>query len=260
MFDFFKKHHRAALRAEPMPEAWRAILTKNIPYLGLLPAADMTELEARVRVFIAEKQFEGCGDLELTDEMRVTIAGQACLLVLHRDDDIYPDLESILVYPHAYRVPAKHRDGAVVVEGDEVRLGESWERGTLVLAWDHVNAATHHVIPGHNVVLHEFAHQLDGVDCAMDGAPALGSRARYLAWARVLGDEYKELSERVVAGRATDIDPYAVTNPSEFFAVVTEAFFERPERLRKLHPAMYAELADFYRQDPAAVVERRPTA
>jgi Mlc titration factor MtfA (ptsG expression regulator) len=258
VFDFFKNHHRAALRAEPMPEAWRAILTKNIPYLRLLPPADVTELEARVRVFLAEKQFEGCGGLELTDEMKVTIAGQACLLVLHRDDDIYPDLESILVYPHAYRVPAKHRDGAVVVEEDEVRLGESWERGTLVLAWDHVNAATHHVIPGHNVVLHEFAHQLDGEDGGMDGAPDLGSRARYTAWARVLGDEYKELAGRVVAGRATDIDPYAATNPSEFFAVVTEVFFESPERLRKRHPAMYAELADFYRQDPAALVEGRP--
>jgi Mlc titration factor MtfA (ptsG expression regulator) len=256
VFDFFKKHHRAAIRAEPMPDAWRAILTKNIPYLALLPEGDLTELEARVRVFLAEKQFEGCGGLELTDEMKVTIAGQACLLVLHRDDDIYPDLESILVYPHAYRVSAKHREGAVVVEGDEVRLGESWERGTLVLAWDHVNAATHHVTPGHNVVLHEFAHQLDGEDGGMDGAPDLGSRARYTAWARVLGDEYKELTARLASGQATDIDPYAATNPSEFFAVVTEAFFEKPERLRKRHPAMYAELAAFYGQDPAAVVAR----
>jgi Mlc titration factor MtfA (ptsG expression regulator) len=255
VFGLFKKRHRTALRAEPMPQAWQAIIAKNVPFAALLPAEDARELEALVRIFIAEKRFEGCGGLTITDEMKVTIAAQACLLLLHRESDIYPDLESILVYPHAYRAQGQRRDGALVVEADDVRLGESWVRGTLILAWDHVRAATHHVAIGQNVVLHEFAHQLDGEEGAVDGAPDLGSRARYVSWARVLGDEYTELSERIHAGRESDIDPYGATSPPEFFAVVTEMFFERPCEMRKRHPALYAELAAFYRQDPAVLIE-----
>ena len=106
---------------------------------------------------------------------------------------------------------------------------------------------------GHNVVLHEFAHQLDQEDGSMDGAPDLGSRARYTAWARVLGDEYKELTERVLSGKPSDIDDYGATNPPEFFAVVTEMFFEKPRQLRARHPDLYGVLAEFYHQDPASL-------
>jgi Mlc titration factor MtfA (ptsG expression regulator) len=255
MFGLFKTRRRAALREEPMPAAWHATLMKNVPYASLLGTDDLHTLEALVRVFIAEKHFEGCGGITITDEMKVTIAAQACLLLLHRESDVYPDLESILVYPHAYRAQSQRRDGAVVVEADDARLGESWVRGVLVLAWDHVRSATHHIAAGQNVVLHEFAHQLDAEEGAMDGAPDLGSHARYVSWARVLGDEYKELSEQIHAGGASDIDPYGATNPPEFFAVVTEMFFERPRQMRKQHPQLYAELLAFYRQDPATLVE-----
>lgn len=241
-----------------MPEAWRTILNANVPYARLLTAADRDLLEGLVRVFLAEKHFEGCGGLMITDEMRVTIAAQACLLLLHRDGDIYPGLDSILVYPHAYRVRSARRDGAVVVEADDVRLGESWVHGALVLAWDHVSSATHHVSPGQNVVLHEFAHQLDAEGGSMDGAPDLGSRARYASWAHVLGEEFKELSARIHAGRDGDIDPYGATSPPEFFAVITEMFFERPHDLRERHPELYAELAAFYRQDTAASSGQEP--
>jgi Mlc titration factor MtfA (ptsG expression regulator) len=253
MFDLFKKKRRAALRAEPMPDTWRAIITANVPYANLLDAHDRDELEALVRLFLAEKQFEGCGGLTLTDEIRVTIAAQACLLLLHRDTDIYPDLQSIVVYPHAYRAHTERREGAVTIERDEARLGESWIRGAVILAWDHVNAATHHMAPGHNVVFHEFAHQLDAEDGGMDGAPDLGSRMRYQVWARVLGEEYETLSTRVHNGRDSDIDAYAATSPAEFFAVITEMFFERPRVLRKRHPNLYAQLFEFYRQDPATM-------
>lgn len=252
MFSPFKSHHRKTLRAQPMPPEWAATLTANLPYTKFLLADERSKLEALVRIFIAEKNFEGCDGLIVTDEMRVTIAAQACLLILHRDADIiYPGLDSILIYPHAYRAVNTQRDGAVVVESDDVRLGESWVRGSLILAWDHVRAATHHVSAGHNVVLHEFAHQLDAEEGAMDGAPTLDSRERYVAWARVLSDEFKELSAKLVSGRVSDIDKYGATNPSEFFAVVTELFFERPLPLKKRHPDLYAELAAFYGQDPA---------
>ena len=252
MFDFFKKRRRAALREQPLTESERAVLARNVPYLARLSAADREELDGLVRIFLTEKSFEGCGGLELTEEIRVTIAAQASILLLHRDTDIYPNVDSILVYPSAYRVPTKRNDGAVVIEGEEARIGESWTRGIVVLAWDHVKADAARPGDGQNVVLHEFAHQLDSEDGAMDGAPDLGTRARYTAWAHVLGDEYAELSARLHAGRASDIDAYGATNAPEFFAVITEMFFEKSRAMKARHPDLYAELAAFYQQDPAA--------
>lgn len=256
MFGFFKRRRRAAVQAQPFPEEHRKILERNVAHVALLDPEERAELEGLVAAFLSEKRFEGAGGLELDDEIRVTIAAEACLLLLHREHDLYPDLVSIVVYPSAYRAPQPRREGPVVIEGGEGRLGESWTRGTLVLAWDHVRAQARHLGTA-NVVLHEFAHQLDGEDGAMDGAPDLGSRASYATWARVLGEEFEALSSRLHAGRPSDIDPYGATSPPEFFAVVTEMFFERPLVLRARHPELYAELAGFYRQDPAARLERR---
>lgn len=254
MFDLFKKRRRAALRGEPFGASEREILDKNIPYLARLTAEDRAELEGLVRIFLAEKSFEGCGGLELTEEIKLTIAGQACVLLLHRDTDIYPNVDSILVYPTAYRVPTEQHDGAVVIEGDQTRLGESWQRGLVVLSWDHVLSGAAEPRDGQNVVLHEFAHQLDSEDGVMNGTPDLGVRARYTSWAHVLGDEFDELSRRLQAGRPSDIDPYGASNPAEFFAVLTEMFFEKPRALKRRHGELYAELAAFYRQDPAAAL------
>ena len=251
MFDFLKRRRRDALRAQPFPDAWREILDRDVAYVAKLNEADRAELEGLVQVFLAEKNLEGCGGLELTDEIRVTIAAQACLLLLHRETDIYPELETVLVYPHAYHAKGTKHDGPVVIESDDARLGESWTRGVVVLAWDHVSSSARH-LGGDNVVFHEFAHQLDAEDGSMDGAPDLGSRARFKSWARVLGEEFSELSSRLHAGRPSDIDAYGATSPPEFFAVVTEMFFEKPRQLRKRHPELYAELAAFYRQDPAS--------
>jgi Mlc titration factor MtfA (ptsG expression regulator) len=229
----------------------RAVLDKNIPYLTNLSAQDRTELEALVRIFVAEKTFEGCGGLLLTDEIKLTIAGQACLLLLHRETDIYPNVDAIVVYPSAYRVPTEQHDGAVVLQEDQARLGESWQRGLVVLAWDHVLSGAAEPRDGQNVVLHEFAHQLDGESGDMNGTPELHARARYTSWAHVLGTEFEELSRRLHAGRSSDIDPYGATNPAEFFAVLTEMFFEKPRALKSRHAELYAELAEFYKQDPA---------
>ena len=251
MFDFFKRRRREVLSHEPLSTERLAILEKNVPYLKMLDARDRVELAGLVSIFLAENNFEGCGGLVITEEIEVTIAAQACLLLLHRDTDIYPNVESILVYPSAYRGVSHRVEGGVVVEG-EARLGESWTRGLVVLAWDNVLRSAAQPTDGQNVVLHEFAHQLDGEHGDVDGAPDLGARARYTSWAHVLGDEYAELTARLHEGRQNDIDGYGATNPAEFFAVVTEMFFEKPRALSKRHPQLYAELAEFYQQDPAA--------
>jgi Mlc titration factor MtfA (ptsG expression regulator) len=252
MFDFFKDRRRAALRAQPLTADERAAIEKNVPYASRLDDADRKELDGLVKIFLAEKSFEGCGGLEITEEMKVTIAAIACVLLLHRETDIYPGVDAILVYPSAYRAPSRSGEGGVVIEGEQARLGESWTRGLVVLAWDHVKSGAAQPADGQNVVLHEFAHQLDGEDGAMDGAPDLGVRARYTSWAHVLGAEFSELSTKLHAGRRSDIDSYGATNPAEFFAVVTEMFFEKPRALKRRHPELYDELAMFYKQDPAA--------
>jgi Mlc titration factor MtfA (ptsG expression regulator) len=259
VFGLSKKARRKALRARPMSTEWRAIIGRNVPYVTRLEAGDRRELEELALVFMAEKRFEGCGGLSITDEMRVTIATQACILLLHRETDVYPDLETILVYPHPYRAREQRTVGQVVLESEGARLGESWERGVVVLAWDHVNAATHPIVAGHNLVLHEFAHQLDAEDGVMNGAPPLGTPARYATWARILGDEYADLATRLREGKKSDVDRYGSTSPAEFFAVITEMFFERPAQMSRSHADLYAALTAFYRQDPAALLARRPT-
>lgn len=247
---WLKNRRRARILAEPFPASRWEVLERNVPLVSRLDAAERQTLKDKVRIFLAEKRFEGCGGLELTDEMRVTIAGQACSLLLHLDEpDVFPTIESVLVYPSAYRVPSVPRPGGIVL--DEVaRAGESWQQGTLVLAWDQVLRSAHD--PRHNLVLHEFAHALDQEDGAADGAPRLPARSMYAPWARVLGAEYDQLTRAIHEGKPTSIDPYGATSPAEFFAVVTEAFFGQPLELRSRHPALYEQLAAFYRQDPAS--------
>jgi Mlc titration factor MtfA (ptsG expression regulator) len=256
VFRFFKRWLGRSDEPRPFPPEWSSVLDRNVPLARALPEEDQRELERLVLAFLDDKHFEGGGGFEMTDEVRVTVAAHACILLLHRDTEVYPDLETIIVYPSTYMAKTTTHDGPVVIEGQTARLGESWERGVLVLAWDAVQSATTRSHEGHNVVLHEFAHQLDQEDGTMDGAPALGSRSRYAAWAKVLGEEYDELVRRVVEGRRADLDPYGATNPPEFFAVITEMFFEAPLRLRARHPELYATLAEFYRQDPATYIRR----
>jgi Mlc titration factor MtfA (ptsG expression regulator) len=254
MFDWLKKRRHAHVLEAPFPSTWLAILEANVPLYARLEDDDKKRLRDRVQVFLAEKRFEGCGGLELTDEIRVTIAAHACLLLLHLDsEDVFPTVESILVYPSAYKVPEQQRrSGGVVIDGPSVRAGESWRWGTLVLSWDDVRRGAHDPDDGHNVVVHEFAHALDWEDGAGDGAPVLPKRTMYGPWARVLGAEYEHLVWASEHGETDLLDAYGATNPGEFFAVASEVFFERPERMRREHPKLYEQLATFYRQDPAA--------
>lgn len=252
MFGFFRRRRRARLRAQPLPDEWWTIIDRRIPLVGALSSEDRRELGGIVQIILNEKRFEGCGGLEITDEVRVTIAAQAALLLLHRETDYYPTLQTILVYPHAYRAPSRrlNPDGTVT-EGPQGRLGESWLRGVLVLSWADVVRGAADEDDGQNVVFHEFAHQLDGESGAMEGAPDLPSAARYRDWARVLGQQYAELAEVIHRGHASLLDRYAATNPAEFFAVATELFFERPRVMRKRYPELYDQLSGFYRQQPA---------
>ena len=253
MFGLFesKDRRRQRLRDQPFPSDWEAILHKNIPIDRQLPEEDRRELRALIQVFIAEKNFEGCGGLTMTDEIKVTIAAQACLLLLHLESETYPKLITILVYPMRYVAHSRQAiGGGVMLEGEVARLGEAWVDGVVVLAWDDVLAGASDIHDGHNVVLHEFAHQLDQEDGVADGAPILEHRSNHVAWARVLGSEFELLRKDAEQGRRSVLDDYGATNPAEFFAVATECFFEKPGPLRRKHPELYEELKAYYRQDP----------
>jgi len=250
----FKARRRNRLRAQPFSPAWLSVIRQNVPYYDRLSVAEQQELLGDIQVFVAEKNFEGCGGLELTGEIKVTIAAYACILLLHRQHDYYPRLQSILVYPDAYTAPmTRPGPGNTVIEGHETRAGESWNTGAVVVSWNHIRHRPGDPSGGgRNVALHEFAHQLDQENGSVDGAPQLPRSSQYGAWARILGHEYQELVAAADADRPTFLDKYGATNPAEFFAVITEYFFEQPQQLKALHPELYGELATFYRQDPAA--------
>lgn len=254
MLGWLGRRRRARLRAEPFPAEWAAILDRAVPLVRRLGAEDRAELEDLIQVFLGEKRIEGAGGFEVTDEVRVVIAAQACLLLLHRVEEPYPDLSTIVVYPHGWVTPTRRPlgDARVVIEGARARSGESWKRGPVVLSWHDTRAGAAEPGDGHNVVIHEFAHQLDTESGAADGAPLLPEREMYGPWARVLGEAFAELVDDVARRRPASLDAYGAESPAEFFAVATEAFFERPKRLRRDEPELYAQLAAFYQQDPAS--------
>jgi MtfA peptidase len=242
---------RKRIRGRPFPAAWRAILRERVPYARRLPSDLQLQLQKHIQVFIAEKSFIGCDGLAITDEVRVTIAAQACLLLLNRPDHYYPRLHQVLVYPGPFTVDRPRRDGIGLVH-DETRVhaGESWAHGQVVLSWPDVLEGAAIVDDGRNLVIHEFAHQLDQEKGHANGAPDLADFQRYPRWSRVLGQEYVALQERMRNCECGIIDPYAATDPAEFFAVCSEIFFEQPRAMATEHPALYGELSRFYRVDP----------
>jgi Mlc titration factor MtfA (ptsG expression regulator) len=260
IFGFLKKRRRRRLRARLVPAVWGLILTRSLPVFRNLPPEDQVELLGHVQVFLAEKKFEGCDGLKLTDEIRLTIAAHACLLLLHRKTDYYPELSTILVYPSTYIAhQERHLEGPIWEQGAQHLLGHTQHRlGAVILAWDAAKQSAVNSSNGRNLVLHEFAHQLDFEDHATDGTPVLAKRSDYATWSRVMSREFKALRAADEAGTPTVLDTYGATNPAEFFAVVTETFFERPHALRAVHPQLYAELQRFYRQDPVRYFAEPP--
>jgi len=244
---------------QALPEEWNHIIQKNVPYYRYLPPKLQTKLQGLINIFLDEKTFEACAGLELTDEMRVTIAAQACILMLGIEDlsTFYEDLRSILVYPETYVAKVKNQHNSFFVEeGFQQRNGEAWQRGHVVLAWDEVQKGALDIHDGQNLVFHEFAHQLDYEYGATEQVEEQYEDSSYLSWARVVGNEYRKFLHALQRNQQTLINSYGAKNLAEFFAVVTEYFFEKPTELKQKHPQLYDQLKQFYRQDPAEYLNR----
>ncbi len=254
----FKKHRRRRLMHQSFPDEWFSILQKNVPYFAHLTPPLQQKLQGLTHIFLDEKRFEGCAGLEITDEIRLTIAAQACILMLGIDDlsSFYEGLRSILVYPKSYVAKFKNTNNSFFVEeGFQQRQGEAWSHGNVVLAWDDVKRGASDIHDGQNLVFHEFAHQLDYEYGATESTEYAYDESRHLTWARMLGKEYKKFLRSLERHQKTPIDEYGATNPAEFFAVVTECFFEKPKELRKKHLYLYKQLSEFYQQDPASYMK-----
>jgi len=247
--------HRRQLSRQPFSVEWRQILATNVPLYGRLPETARTALEKHVRVFLDEKHFEGCGGLEVTAEIKVTVAGYACLLLLHDPGGYYPRLGTVVLYPQSFAAPIRATDHlGVVTETVEERLGESWEEGTVVLAWDSIREIIRGASGDCNVVVHEFAHQVDAQRGLTAGTRLLALRGRYRDWQELLAAEHGRRRAARRRGRPAALDPYAFTSPEELFAVASESFFMRPVRFRTSHPELYQELQEVYGIDPASWV------
>ena len=260
MFHWIRDHNREELRKRPFPSEWEAILRANVVHYGMLECAERTELCAMMQVFLEEKHWEGCGGLDLTDEIRVTIAAQACLLQLGLPHDYYRNVESILVYPSTV-VPPERKIGffesvSGPLEASVPILGQAFAQGPVILVWDAVLHGARHPAQGHNVVYHEFAHKLDMLDGAADGTPPLADREQLAEWMSVCSREFLRLRSLAERGHKTFLNAYAATNEAEFFAVATEEFFDRPLALQGHAPDLYRILRQYYRQDPLERVNR----
>ncbi len=242
-----RKRAKALAEAGPLNDLDRSYLAEHFRLYEEIPTAVREKMEPIIQVLIAEKNFEACGDLdEVTREMEVVIMAQAALLLVGRNHKLYPKLQSILVYPNAFKGGRKDEDD------DSVRLGESWESGSVILSWKSVEKGGENDEDGHNVVIHEFAHQLDQENRHADGLPQLESRSAIGNWAHAFSEAYEDFCKDLDAGRKTVMDSYGATNPAEFFAVATETFFEKAKQLQEDYPELYEQLKNYYGLDPVA--------
>lgn len=239
VFALFRSWKRRRLSRRALPAAWAPLIAQHFPFAARLDADERERFLTRLKVFALEKRFEGAGGLHVTDEMKVVVAGCAARLARNLSLDVYDDLMTVVLYPAAWK--STREDGAV-------HLGEAHRWGLVVLAWDAVQHGLRAPGDGHDTALHEFAHVLDLVDGAFDGTPELTSTAQVHAWAKVFSAHYEKLRAR--PERSQVLRAYGATNEAEFFAVATEAFFERPARLKERAPDLYAELRRYYRLDP----------
>lgn len=261
IWNWVRDHRRKNILKDPFPTEWEQYLGQNVSHYRRLAPQDREHLRALTQVFVAEKNWEGCGGLVLTDEMRVTIAAQACLMVLSIPHDLYRRVESILVYPSTVVTPERPLGVFEISQtprtGHVPILGQAQARGPVILAWDSVLQTARHPESGHNVVYHEFAHMLDLFDGHADGTPPLECTEAYRRWVEVCSREFLRLRSLADSGKRTFLDRYGAVNEAEFFAVVTEQFFDRPVELNDHHPELYLVLRDFYRQNPAELEEQK---
>lgn len=240
------------LYRKSLPPHWQALLGDRLPFYRQLSAQQRQKLEAKIQLFLQQKQFIPCNDFVLTDEVQLLIAAQACYLALNLGSNPYPRLDTILIYPDAFQVKQiTSMDGYVVEEEETLRAGESWGKaGQLILAWGTIAWDLERWQDGHNVIFHEFAHQLDMGDGAMNGVPKLARSDDYQKWQSIFTAEYQQLLSQLKNNLPTVIDPYGATDPCEFFAVVTETFFEKGEQLRRHHKQLYEVLQKYYQLFP----------
>lgn len=252
---WWQRRREQHLLNQPFPEHWKQTLEQRMPVYSALQEEERSTLETLIKRFLDEKDFYGCAGLEVTELMKLRIAAESCLLLLGQSGEglsrhVYPKLQSILVYPSGFVARRDvHQEDGTVADGEHHLLGESWGNGRVILSWDDVEEGARDFSDGHNVVLHEFAHQLDSASGGANGAPPLRSNS-YQTWARVFSDNFDDLQRRVGHGKETVMDSYGATNPAEFFAVATETFFEKPEDLFAQRPELFEELRLYYKVDP----------
>ena len=252
LLTWWRNRKRRKLLSTPFPERWEPILHANCRHFARLTPDQQQRLRNDLRILVAEKHWEGCNGLVITDEIQVTIAAHAALMGLGFHATPFDRLASILVYPDTFVAKRTTRmAGGTFLESDEPRLGEAWYQGPVILVWREIREQCLAAPDGRNVIIHEFAHLLDMGDHDVDGVPELDSPEQYRTWQEVTDAEFERLQRQLRLGRRTVIDSYGATSRAEFFAVASETFFEQSARLQSELPQLYDVLKAYYRQDPA---------
>ena len=246
-----KQRRRKRLLASELSDHQRTLIHKSVPLIRKLPPDLRRKLDGKIALFLDQIKFVGCNGLEVTEEMRLSIAAQACLLVANTDT-WYRNLYTILIYPDAFTSRRVEQDGYVVTEHRTARLGESWSRGPVVLSWTDVEDGAADARDGHNVVFHEFAHQIDDLSGHTNAIPVLSKGQDFRDWEHAFVDAYDRHVRKVEHGHKTLFDAYGATSHVEFFAVAVEVFFEKPVALKREEPDVYEQLASLFRLNPAS--------
>ena len=250
MFGFLRARRRKKILAEPFPAAWQAILHRHVALYATLDSGERSALRDAVQVFVAEKNWEHTADFEHSQPMQVVVAANACILTLGLHGDPLRHARTIILQPDTYVPPQPMIRNGIAQSGMNV-TGTAYLNGPVILSWREI-IANSRLRDGRNVVLHEFAHQLDMAGGVVDGTPPLPHRKDYAEWRRVMTAEYEQLQFAAEHGVRTVVDHYGATNPAEFFAVATELFFEKSRQMMGKHPELYGLLVEYYRQDPAS--------
>lgn len=248
---YWREHQRNKIRSRPFKKQWRTIIKQRMPYFKQMPTDLQLQLKQHIQVFLAEKNFVGCNGIEINDEIKITIAAQACLLLLNRKTDYYPKLQTILVYPGAFIKEQQNQNTDGVQFTQKLTLsGESWDFGKIVLSWQNTLHGAQLPDDGSNVVIHEFAHQLDQENGKANGAPILGRGQNYKNWSDAFLIQFNLLKEQAIYGIPSLFDYYGASDPAEFFAVASEVFFEKSKQFCHEYPTLYQQLKQFYKVDP----------
>ena len=247
MFNWFRNRRRKRLLREPWPSAWNSILEDNVGHYKGLSPSEQDKLKAITRIIISEKHWEAHDGLDMSDEIQVTITGTAALMLLGVEDFYFEHVNTILVYPQPV-----HREsrGGLIVGKESRHAGEAWQNGQVVLSWQDVVSDSRNPFDGRNLVIHEFAHCLDGLDGEMGGSLSFGDYATTQRWQQVCDSEFQALSRAAKRRRKTLLNHYGATNQAEFFAVASETFFEKPRQLKEEHRELFDLLTRYYRLDP----------